>query len=83
MKLGEKESMLPLGNLFTDILGDDDAAEAAYRAGTERGDAHSHHHLAVLLESHDDREGAERHFRLAIEGGSTLAITSLRTFLDD
>ena len=83
MKLGESESMLPLGNLYTDLLGDDDAAEVAYRAGAELGDAHSHHNLAVLLESQDDLEGAERHYRLAIEGGDTLAIAALRNLLED
>ena len=82
MKLGESESMLPLGNLYTDLLGDDEAAEAAYRAGAELGDAHSHHNLAVLLESQDDLDGAERHYRLAIEGGDTLAIAALRELLN-
>jgi len=83
MKLGELESMLPLGNLYTDLLGDDDAAEVAYRAGAELGDAHSHHNLAVLLENQDDLQGAERHYRLAIEGGDTLAMTALSKLLND
>jgi tetratricopeptide (TPR) repeat protein len=83
MKLGESESMLTLGNLYTDLLGDDDAAEVAYRAGAELGDAHAHHNLAVLLESQDDLEGAERHYRLAIERGDTLAIAALRELLND
>jgi tetratricopeptide (TPR) repeat protein len=83
MKLGESESMLPLGNLYADLLGDDDAAEVAYRAGAELGDAHSQHNLAVLLESQDDLEGAERHYRLAIEGGDTLAVAALRKLLND
>lgn len=83
MKLGEVESMLPLGNLYTDVLGDDEAAEAAYRAGAAQGDAHSHHNLAVLLEEAGDRAGAERHYRLAIEGGDSLAVGALRDLLDD
>lgn len=83
MKLGEADSMLPLGNLYADHLGDDDAAESAYRAGAELGDAHAHHNLACLLEKNDDLEGAEKHYRLAIEGGDTLAIAALRDLLDD
>jgi tetratricopeptide (TPR) repeat protein len=83
MKLCESESMLTLGNLYTDFLGDDDAAEVAYRAGAKLGDAHAHHNLAVLLESQDDLEGAERHYRLAIERGDTLAIAALRELLKD
>jgi len=83
MKLGEQESMLPLGNLYADLLGDNESAEAAYRAGAELGDAHAHHNLAVLLGSQDDLEGAARHFRLAIEGGDTLSIAALRELLSD
>ena len=65
MELGEVDSMVPLGNLYADVLGDDDAAEAAYRAGAELGDAFAHHNLAVLLERHGDLVGAEWHFRQA------------------
>ncbi|GAA2643390.1 tetratricopeptide repeat protein [Paractinoplanes durhamensis] len=73
MELGETESMVPLGNLYADVLEDDAAAEAAYRAGAELGDTHAHHNLANLLESQGDLTGAERHFRQAAEGGDTLA----------
>jgi hypothetical protein len=52
-------------------------ADAAYRAGAELGDAHAHHNLAVLLESHGDLVGAERHFRQAAERGA-LAEAALR-----
>lgn len=83
MKLGEVESMLPLGNLYSDLLDDDEAAEAAYRAGAALGDAHSHHNLAVLLEENGDANGAERHYRAAIEGGDTLSIHALRYLLDE
>ncbi|MFI7596320.1 tetratricopeptide repeat protein [Actinoplanes sp. NPDC049681] len=78
MELGEADSMVPLGNLYADVLGDDDAAEAAYRAGTELGDAHAHHNLAVLLQRHGDLVGAERHFRQAAERGDTLAAAALQ-----
>jgi tetratricopeptide (TPR) repeat protein len=82
MELGEADSMAPLGNLYTDVLGDDEAAEAAYRAGAELGDTHAHHNLAVLLQRHGDRAGAERHFRQAAEGGDTLAVAALRDLLE-
>jgi len=78
MDLGERESMLKLGNLYSDRLEDDEAAEIAYRAGAETGDAHAHHNLAVLLEQRGDRGGAEVHYRLAIAGGDLLAIPALR-----
>ncbi|WP_221328243.1 tetratricopeptide repeat protein [Actinoplanes sp. L3-i22] len=83
MELGETESMVPLGNLYADVLGDDAAAEAAYRAGAELGDRHAHHNLAVLLERHGDLAGAERHFRQAAAGGDTLAEAALRELLED
>ncbi|WP_141821511.1 tetratricopeptide repeat protein [Humibacillus xanthopallidus] len=83
MKLGEVESMLPLGNLYADVLHDDAAAVAAYRAGAALGDAHSHHNLAVLLEQNGDLAGAEHHYRRAIEGGDTLAIRALRELLEE
>jgi TPR repeat protein len=83
MELGEVESTVPLGNLYADVLGDDVAAEVAYRAGAELGDAFAHHNLAVLLKNHDDLVGAERHFRLAAEGGDTLAAAALRDLLED
>ncbi|TQK69143.1 MULTISPECIES: tetratricopeptide repeat protein [unclassified Nocardioides] len=78
MLMGEVESMLPLGNLYADALGDPIAAEAAYRAGAELGDAHAHHNLAVLLDEQGDIEGAIEHFRLAAAGGDTLAAQALR-----
>jgi len=83
MELGETESMVPLGNLYADVLGDDDAAEAAYRAGAELGDTHAHHNLAVLLARHGDLAGAERHFRQASDGGDRLAEAALRDLLED
>ncbi|GAA1520944.1 hypothetical protein GCM10009788_26000 [Nocardioides humi] len=78
MLLGEVESMLPLGNLYADVLGDEAAAEAAYRAGAELGDAHAHHNLAVLLDERGDTDAAVEHFRLAAAGGDTLAAQALR-----
>jgi TPR repeat protein len=83
MELSETESMVPLGNLYVHVLGDDAAAEAAYRAGAELGDAHAHHNLAVLLERHGDLVGAERHFRQAAESGDRLAEAALRDLLED
>lgn len=83
MKLGEVESMLPLGNYYRDVLDDMDGAEAAYRAGASAGDAHSHHNLAHLLEEQGDHVGAEIHYRIAAEKGDTLAAAALRDLLDD
>lgn len=82
MELGEVESMLPLGNLYADVLNDRDAAERAYRAGIALGDAHSHHNLGLLLQENGDFSGAEQHYRAAIDGGDTLAVNALRDLLD-
>jgi tetratricopeptide (TPR) repeat protein len=78
MLLGEEESMLPLGNLYAGVLGDPAAAEAAYRAGAELGDAHAHHNLANLLDEQGDTDGALAHYRLAAAAGDTLAAQALR-----
>ena len=83
MELSETESMVALGNLYVGVLGDDAAAEAAYRAGAELGDTHAHHNLAVLLNRHGDPEGAERHFRRAAQGGDMLATAAWRDLLED
>lgn len=79
---GEKESWLPLGNLYADEFDDGLAAEAAYRRGINSGDAHSHLNLGVLLEERGDVAGAEKHFRLAIASGDGLAEKALRHLLD-
>src|SRR4051794_41689928 len=41
----ETESWLPLGNLYCDEMGDEEAAEEAYRAGIRAGDVYCHHNL--------------------------------------
>jgi tetratricopeptide (TPR) repeat protein len=79
--LGEVASWLPLGNLYRDELGDDVAAAAAYRAGIEVGDLHSHHNLGVLLLDSGDVEGAIEHFSIAAAGGDDLAARVLREVL--
>lgn len=83
MELGEVESMVPLGNLYAVVLGDDAAAEAAFRAAAELGEPHAHHNLAVMLAGRGDLDGAERHFRIAAETGDTLAQAALHDLLDD
>ncbi|WP_138731935.1 tetratricopeptide repeat protein [Modestobacter excelsi] len=79
--LGELASWLPLGNLYRDELGDDVAAAAAYRAGIEGGDLHSHHNLGVLLLDAGDVDGAIEHFSIAAAGGDDLAARVLREVL--
>jgi tetratricopeptide (TPR) repeat protein len=78
---GEVSSWLPLGNLYRDELDDDVAAAAAYRAGIEGGDLHSHHNLGVLLLESDDVDGAIEHFSIAAAGGDELAAQVLREVL--
>ena len=77
MRLGEVESMLPLGNLYADHLGDNDLAEQMYRRGIEAGDIHCHHNLAVLLELRGDLEAAETHYRLGADAADALAARGL------
>lgn len=78
---GQVASWLPLGNLYRDELGDDVAAMAAYRAGIEGGDLHSHHNLGVLLLDAGDVDGAIEHFSIAAAGGDDLAARVLREVL--
>ena len=78
---GEVSSWLPLGNLYRDELDDDVAAAAAYRAGIEGGDLHSHHNLGVLLLDSGDVDGAIEHFSIAAAGGDDLAAQVLREVL--
>jgi tetratricopeptide (TPR) repeat protein len=78
---GEVSSWLPLGNLYREELADDVAAEAAYRAGIEVGDLHSHHNLGVLLLDTGDVDGAIEHFSIAAAGGDDLAAQVLREVL--
>jgi len=78
---GELSSWLPLGNLYRDELADDVAAAAAYRAGIEGGDLHSHHNLGVLLLDAGNTDGAIEHFSIAAAGGDDLAARVLREVL--
>jgi tetratricopeptide (TPR) repeat protein len=80
---GEVASWLPLGNLYREELDDDVAAAAAYRAGIEGGDLHSHHNLGVLLLDTGDVEGAIEHFSIAAAGGDELAARVLREVLSE
>jgi TPR repeat protein len=80
---GEVASWLPLGNIYREELDDLVAAEAAYRAGIEGGDIHSHHNLGVLLLGTGDVEGAIEHFSIAAAGGDELAARVLREVLSE
>jgi hypothetical protein len=77
-KLGEQVAWLPLGNLYREELGDDEAAEEAYRSGIAAGDAYCHQNLAVLLADRGDLEGAIEQFRLGAAAGDQLAAQTLR-----
>lgn len=77
VELGEKESCLPLGNLYRDVLHNDSAAERAYRDGIALGDAYSHHNLASLLEHQGQLDDAINHYRMAAAGGDALAVKAL------
>ena len=77
-KLGEQVAWLPLGNLYREDLGDDEAAEEAFRAGIAAGDVYCHQNLAVLLADRGDLDGAVEQFRLGAEAGDQLAAQTLR-----
>jgi tetratricopeptide (TPR) repeat protein len=76
-KRGELVAWLPLGNLYRDELGDDEAAEEAYRSGIAAGDVYCHHNLGVLLADRGDLEGAVEQFALGAAAGDQLAAHAL------
>jgi tetratricopeptide (TPR) repeat protein len=77
-KLGEQVAWLPLGNLYREEMGDDEAAEEAYRSGINAGDTYCHHNLAVLLADRGELDGAVEQFRLGAAAGDQLAADALR-----
>ena len=77
-KLGEAVAWLPLGNFYADVMGDDEAAEEAYRGGLAAGETFCHHNLAVLLAERGDFDGAVEQFRLGAAAGDQLAADALR-----
>jgi hypothetical protein len=77
-KRGEAVAWLPLGNFYADEMGDDEAAEEAYRGGIAAGEAYCHHNLAVLLAERGDFDGAVEQFRLGAAAGDQLAADALR-----
>jgi tetratricopeptide (TPR) repeat protein len=63
-----------LGNLLSDVFEEYSAAERAYQAGFERGDAYSAYNLALMLEVELDRpEEAAEWLRKAARGGDAAA----------
>src|SRR3712207_8356337 len=63
-------------------MGDDEAAEEAYRCGIAAGEAYCHHNLAVLLAERGDFDGAVEQFRLGAAAGDQLAADALRELED-
>ncbi|GIG41917.1 hypothetical protein [Cellulomonas phragmiteti] len=80
-KLGESDSLLPLGNLYRDEFDDASAAETAYRAGVAAGDLHCHVNLGQLLEDRGELREAEEQYRLGVTGGDALALRALHDLL--
>lgn len=83
VELGEMPSMLPLGNLLSDELEDDDAAERVYRLGIAAGDAFCHNNLGVLLRDRGDVAGAAEQFMLGELHGDAKASANLTALRDD
>ena len=77
VELGERESILPLGNLLSDGLGDAGAAERVYRLGIEAGDTYCHNNLGVLLRARGDLAGAAEQFFYGDLQGDALATANL------
>lgn len=75
---GERESYLPLANVYADELDDPVTAEATYRAGIAAGDHWCHHNLGLLLAELGRREEAVAEFRLGAAAGDPLAVAALK-----
>ena len=74
---GEDEHWLPLGNIYADEMGDQDAAEAAYRSGIAEGDAWCHYNLATLLLDRGDTAEARKHLKAGSEADDHKAKAAL------
>ena len=74
---GEAEHWLPLGNIYADEVGDQEAAEAAYRSGISEGDAWCHYNLALLLLDRGDIAEARGHLDAGGEAGDHKARAAL------
>ncbi|QXG74912.1 tetratricopeptide repeat protein [Modestobacter sp. L9-4] len=83
VELGETGSMLPLGNLLSDDLEDDDAAERVYRLGIAAGDVFCHNNLGVLLRDRGDVAGAAEQFMLGELSGDAKAAANLTALRED
>ena len=83
VELGEMPCMLPLGNLLSDELEDDDAAERVYRLGIAAGDAFCHNNLGVLLLDRGDVAAAAEQFMLGELAGDDKASRNLTVLRDD
>lgn len=77
-KLGDRECLLPLGNLYADELDDVESAIEAYRAGIALGDDFCHHNLGLLLWDLDELDAAEVELSLGAAAGDALAVIALR-----
>lgn len=75
---GSRSAPIVLGNLLSDVLGDNHGAEAAYRLGIERGDAFSAYNLAALLDGQGRALESAEWLRYAAEHGDTRAAERLR-----
>lgn len=80
---GQSDCWLPLGNHLADHAHDPIAAEAAYRAGLDAGDANCHHNLGVLLLEFTRIDEAIEHLRAGADAGDALAAHTLRQVLDE
>lgn len=77
---GEVEQWLPLGNIYVDEMGDQEAAEAAeaaYRSGISEGDSWCHYNLAKLLLDRGDTAEAREHLKAGSEAGDHKAKAAL------
>ena len=74
---GQREALLPLGNLLVDEFDDVAGAEALYRRAADAGDRFAHHNLAILLWDSGRVAEAEAEFERGAAAGDEIAAGAL------
>jgi len=77
---GNPVAPIVLGNIYEDLVGDDELAEKAFRRGVELNDAYSAYNLAALLDKGGRVSESRRALKLAARMGDERAVRRLESY---